>query len=346
MQVLLPLPEEVAVLLLRAAVPSAEPSPLHFSPRPTSLPPAITFLPQSLHHIAMRACAPRIDTAQTLSLELDSPNVLAFVSSTLPSLTTLTSLTLQLCFVSHIAPATDLNQLLRAACRLPRLESLQLLDAGFTCCSAHALAEHLPEARQLHTLALCNVMFSAGTAGVRALVSSLWALPALTCLQLGGGASKQANALVLKRALPGMRALRDLRWVDARVSDTDAAEIAEAAALLPRLHAVTLNSVNPKCGGASRLAAALGRMPWLQEVSICCDGDGGLGTVLMWQLGRCSGVTRLELDRSMHHQDISHVGQALLSMQVRQRSTRAVMAFFSFQPASSIIWPAIPRIIP
>ena len=316
MQVLLSLPDEVTVLLLRAAVPSAGPAPLHFAPRPTSIPPAVASLPQSLHHVALRACAPCIDAARTLSLELDSPNVLAFAAATLPSLTTLTSLTLQLCFVSHIAPATELEHLLRAACCLPRLESLRLLDVGHTCCSAHALARNLPDARRLHTLELWNTMFGAGAAGVRALVPALWALPSLTRLEVGGGASKQANALVLKRALPGLRALRDLRWVDARVSDAEAAEIAEAAALLPALRAITLNSVNPKCGGGSRLAAALGRMPELQEVEICCDGAGGLGAVLAWQLGRCSRVTRLQLDRSMHHQDICHVGHALMKMQV------------------------------
>lgn len=317
MQVLLSLPPDVTIALLQAAVPSSDPAPLHFTPHPVSIPPAITCLPEPLHHLAMRACAPSIDTALTLSLEFDNRSALSFAATTLPSLTTLTALTLQLSFVSYIAPASDLEALLHAACRLPRLLSLRLLDVGFTCQTAQALAQNLPEARQLHTLELWNTMFSAGATGVCAIVSSLWALPKLTRLELGGGGSKQANALILKRALPGLCALRVLCWVDARLSDTDAAEIAEAAASLPQLGSITLNSVNPKCGGGTRLAAALGKMPGLQEVNVCCEGNGGLGAVLAWQLGRCTGVTRLELDRSMHHDDIQHVGQALMHMTVR-----------------------------
>eukprot|EP00892_Ulva_mutabilis_P011696 jgi/Ulvmu1/889/UM100_0044.1 len=314
LQVLMALPPDVTVVLLRAAVPSSDPAPLHFLPRPISIPPALTALPEPLHHLAMRACAPCIDTDLSLSLELDNRSVLSFAASTISTLTTLTSLTLQLSFVSYVAPTPDLEALLRAACHLPRLVSLRLLDIGFTCQSAQALAQHLPAARGLRALELWNTMFAAGSTGVCALVSSLWALPSLTKLELGGGGSKQANALILKRALPGLCALRALRWVDARLSDNDAAEIAEAAALLPRLGAITLKSVNPKCGGGTRLAAALGKMQGLQEVSVCCEGNGGLGAVLAWQLGRCSGVTRLELDRSMHHDDIRHVGQALMHM--------------------------------
>lgn len=302
MQVMLDLPPGLATLLFRPAgastisVPTSGQLPQQppgVTAAATGLPPTavaephfqnIHRLPPRLVPIAVRAFAPSVDLHCSLCLRLQSPAAAAVATTTVPTLTHLTALSLHFA----LSPPQACAGLLSAACALPELSSLEISTAtAAESVVLAALAESVAMATRLTRLALLNAATSSATAAVAA-----------------------------ASGLPGLRRLELHHSRDGhrKLPCAAAAALLEAAAAAPALAAVTFGSSNCNGSGCLQLVNAVLAPP----AAAAAGGDGGgrragpevylqvqddadglrccMASELARQAARCERVTGLQFD--------------------------------------------------
>eukprot|EP00892_Ulva_mutabilis_P003751 jgi/Ulvmu1/1748/UM117_0025.1 len=302
LQTMLDLPPGLATLLFRSSGTAALTAPdSDAPPQPaptvtaaaTGLPPTaiaephfqnIHRLPARLVPIAVRAFAPTIDQHRSLCLRLQSPAAAAVATATVPTLTHLTALSLHFA----LSPPQACRDLLRSACALPKLRSLEISTAtAAESAVLAALAESIATAAHLTRLALLNAATSSATDAVAAAAG----LPGLCRLELHH--SRDGH-----RKLPCAAA----------------AALLDAAAAAPALASVSFGSSNCNGSGCLQLVNSVlappvamhagqgsSRRPALPEVYLQVQDDTHglrccMASELARQAARCERVTGLQFD--------------------------------------------------
>lgn len=353
MQVLSAVPEHVALSFLHAALcgyrrglqlPGAD-----LSCR--TLPPGLTKLQPQLRPLALRACAPCIDACSTLCLHLpDSAATptcpVEFITEALPALTALTALSFTVPSAAHLCNAQQreasdqrVAEVLRTACRMPRLRALSLnLSAREPLPMGRyerMLPRSLADAVALRRLTLERVPLRAKSA--RQLAAALAKLPHLEALDLCRCGVDAAVAGALAQGFPVLTALRELGFCGESLTGHDAAEMLSALprpGMLRRIEfEVSLTHIHG--GHAERLAAAIGAATALRTLRLDQQGKtscwGRCGSVQAVVRGlarhgtRCMELTRLEITAN-GYADVAHAcGQLLCHLpELRMLIVRAV----------------------
>lgn len=259
MQVLVSLPTDLATTLLRTAlVPDLHLPPVHpghegplnecasIKAARQAEPPVLWFphnianLSPALLPLVVQALAPSVASRGALSLDLLLfPAAHDVVSSVLPGFQHLRTLHIAFSHNADVISDTFFERTVYDVCSMASLESLSLKRLGRRGACVCALAESLPNARQLSSLALADIPLKR-TAGAE-LVGALRALPVLARLELNDCPTDDATVTRLRRALRTMPSVRELALHKMKLPGKLAAMLIADCARLPALNVLTLD---------------------------------------------------------------------------------------------------------
>eukprot|EP00892_Ulva_mutabilis_P008303 jgi/Ulvmu1/5845/UM025_0104.1 len=314
-EVLLSVPPELAVTLLRRALAPSDPQPLHGEAPQIAVPAQFSSLPTKLRPLAVRACAPCAGVHLHVSIkfpELTHPTIgpssISFASSAIPAVTSLTSLSLTFRRQARTSDGFDgkFAGLLSAACSLPHLATLRLSTLMMTPQRMHALARNLPRGRRLTALCLAAAPLADDADAAATLAEALTATPQLDRLELQDCKLVDTHVTALRAAFLQARSLAELSVTDAFLTTNTAAALAAAAAANPTCREVTINRVTHiECRSdvPAALAAALGGATSLRALTLRNYAsrweEHPLTEHLAERMRACQALTRLDLGESL-----------------------------------------------